>query len=380
VHAGAAEQAAREAGVPTDVVGLSLPELEWDFPVTRREAESVPAIQGALGVVAGRGSTIPLRRWGSDGEPLELGTFLTHPEPDVNRPAQRTMHETLADMALDGVAYWRVLLRDYRGFPFAAVHIAPAQVSPITHFVEGIGEVVDAWTVAGQEVPLGDVLVFRGPVPGGWRVAGARALRTALALERAAKRYAEEPVPSIVLRNESGVDLPPERVDAILDLWKKSRRDHATGYLNAALSATPIGFSARDMQLVEGRQQMVLEVSRLTGVPHGLLGAAPAGTSLTYRNLEGEAHQAFDAMHPYLAGVEQRLSQEDVTPRGQSVRFDVTALLRPDTATLVNMILKLVPLEVLEVPEARALLSLPPHVPLVEAPEDLPTPGSAPVG
>lgn len=283
-------------------------------------------------------------------------------------------------MALDEHAYWRVLLRDYRGFPMAVARIDPELVSPVEHTVEGIGPVVESWNVAGLACPLGDVIRFTGPVRGGWRRAGARAIRTSMALERAARLYAEEPVPSILLKNESGVDLPPDRVDAILKAWRKGRADHATAYVNAALSATPVGFSAHDLQLVEGRQQNVLEIARLTGVPHGLLGASPAGSSVTYRNLEGEGHQAFDAMHPYLAAIEQRLSGEDVTPRGTTVRFDLTAMLRPDTSTLVDMIARLSPesgSHTLTTPESRAMLGLPAESPIA-GDDPIPSPADAP--
>jgi hypothetical protein len=380
------ERRAAEAGVPPEITGLSWGDLDDSAPVTRHEARSLPAITGALGVIAGRGSTLPLRRYSTAGDPVDPGTFLAHPEPDVNRPLQFTLFSTLADMALDGMAYWRVMLRDYRNFPLAVVKLDAAAVGPRTHRVPGIGTVIDAWLVEGEEVPLGDVLRFVGPVPSGWRSAGARTIRIGLALERAAKRYAEEPMPSIILRNESGVDLPEPKVDSILKRWKQARADHSTAYLNTALSATPVGFNARDLQLVEGRQQNVLEVARLTGVPYGLLGAAPAGSSVTYRNLEGEGHQAFDAMHPYLASIEQRLSQEDVTPRGQSVRFDMTAMLRPDTTTLVDLVARLEPLGIISTPEARAMLGLPaenpdlaaPSAPAPPAPAALPTPGSGP--
>lgn len=380
------ERRAAEAGLPPEITGLSWAlDVEDRAPVTRDEARSLPSITGALGVIAGRGSTLPLRRFTAAGDPVDPGAFLAHPEPDVNRPLQFTLFSTLADMALAGVSYWRVMLRDYRGFPFAAVKLDVASVGEQSHHEPGIGRVIDAWTVDGERVGLGELLRFAGPVPGGWCRAGARTIRIGLALERAAKRYAEEPMPSIILRNESGVDLPEPKIAAILTKWKQARQDHSTAYLNTALTATPVGFNARDLQLVEGRQQNVLECSRLTGVPYGLLGAAPTGSSVTYRNLEGEAHQAFDAMHPYLAAIEQRLSQEDVTPRGQSVRFDMTAMLRPDTSTLVDMVAKLEPLGIISTPEGRALLGLPAESPAALAPAPsspppaaLPTPGSGP--
>ena len=121
------------------------------------------------------------------------------------------------------------------------------------------------------------MIAFAGPNPRGWCVDGARAIRTATALERAAKHYAEEPMPTLIFKNTSGVDLPDEKVTR--DSRPMEAIDGAqrtTGYVNAALDIDHIGFSAVDMQLTEGRQQAVLEIARLTGVPHGLLAAIAA--------------------------------------------------------------------------------------------------------
>ena len=77
-----------------------------------------------------------------------------------------------------------------------------------------------------------------------------------------------------------------------------SRSKRTTAYVNSALDVDHVGFSAVDMQLTEGRQQAVLEIARITGVPHGLLAASPQGATLTYRNIEGEVVlEHLDHMH-----------------------------------------------------------------------------------
>jgi phage portal protein BeeE len=208
-----------------------------------------------------------------------------------------------------------------------------------------------------------------------------------MALERAAKHYAEEPLPTIILKNNTGADLPPAKVQAILDAWKTGRGLRTTAYVNAALDVDHTGFSAVDLQLTEGRQQAVLEIARVTGVPHGLLAASPQGATLTYRNIEGENQQALQAMQGYLVAIEQRLSGDDVCPRGQSVRFDLTELMRPATGDLVTMIQTLYPLGLMTPDECRSLLGfsasppeLPPQpTPVMPSPADvaLPSPSRA---
>jgi hypothetical protein len=235
------------------------------------------------------------------------------------------------------------------------------------------------WVIDGISFDERDVIAFSGPNPRGWCVDGARAIRTATALERAAKHYAEEPMPTLILKNTSGVDLPDDKVKAILDRWKNSRSERTTGYVNSALDVDHVGFSAVDMQLTEGRQQAVLEIARLTGVPHGLLAASPQGASLTYRNIEGENQQALQAMASYLVAVEQRLSADDVAPHGQSVRFDLTELMRPATTDLVNMIATLYPLGLVAAEECRELLGFaaqPPTTLDPQNPAGMPAPSS----
>ena len=369
IQAGADERRAAARGLPSEVTGLAYGTGD-DLPVSPEEALQCTAVAGALNVIAGRGCTLPLQRWRGVDE-LPAGAFLSHPEADSNLPLTVTIWHTLADMALAGVGYWRVLVRDFSGFPLVVRRIAPVRCAPRMETVPGIGPVTIGWIIDGIDFAESDVLAFSGPNPRGWCVDAARAIRTAAALERAALHYALEPLPTLILKNESGVDLPADKVTAILDGWKRSRGERTTAYVNAALSVQPVGFTAVDMQLTEGRQQAVLEIARTTGVPAGLLNAQPSGSSLTYRNLEGENYQALQAMAAYLVAVEQRLSADDVVPHGQSVRFDLTELMRPATSDLVTMISTLYPMGLLGAEESRSLLGM------GQAPTDL-APGPPP--
>jgi Phage portal protein len=370
IEAGAAERDAAAKGLPTEITGLTIG-TDNEAPVSVEEAIQCSAISGALNIIAGRGCTLPLQRWRGNVE-LPAGAFLSHPEADSNVPLTVTIWHTLADMCLAGLGYWRVLARDFGRFPLVVRRIEPRRCTPQLETIPGIGVVVTGWLVDGIELDERDVIAFSGPNPRGWCVDGARAIRTATALERAAKKYAEEPMPTLILKNTSGVDLPDEKVTAILDRWKRSRTERTTAYVNSALDVDHVGFSAVDMQLTEGRQQAVLEIARMTGVPHGLLAASPQGGSLTYRNIEGENQQALQAMAPYLVAIEQRLSADDVVPHGQSTRFDLTELMRPATADLVTMISTLYPMGLMGAEEARSLLGM------GQAPTDL-SPGPGPV-
>jgi Phage portal protein len=385
ITAGAEERRAADRGLPTEVTGLTIGTGD-ELPVSVEEALACSAIAGALNVIAGRGCTLPLQRWRSDVE-LPAGPFLSHPEADSNLPLTVTLWHTLADMCLAGVGYWRVLVRDFSGFPLVVRRIDPVRCTPQMETIPGLGTVVIGWNIEGIEFEERDVVAFSAPNPRGWCVDGARNIRCANALERAAKHYAEEPLPTMIFKNTSGVDIPDEKVDAILARWKDSRSKATTGYVNAALDIDHVGFTAVDMQLTEGRQQAVLEIARMTGVPSGLLAAQPSGSAMTYRNIEGENQQALQAMQPYLVAIEQRLSTDDVVPHGQSVRFDLTELMRPATSDLVTMIQTLYPMGLLGAEEARSLLGMgqaptdlsPPAAPAPAAPSSLAPPAPAPL-
>jgi phage portal protein BeeE len=59
------------------------------------------------------------------------------------------------------------------------------------------------------------------------------------------------------------------------------------------------------------------------------------------------------SLRPLLTAIEQRLSMDDVTVRGQYVEFDLDDFLRGDPLTRADVYSKLIPLGVLTVDEAR---------------------------
>jgi hypothetical protein len=57
--------------------------------------------------------------------------------------------------------------------------------------------------------------------------------------------------------------------------------------------------------------------------------------------------------------ISQRLSMNDVTPRGHSVDFDTSVFLRANPAEIAALIATLQPLDVISIDEARQMLDLP---------------------
>lgn len=100
--------------------------------------------------------------------------------------------------------------------------------------------------------------------------------------------------------------------------------------LPSGFSYTPLAISPRDAQWIEAQNYNTVQIMRLFGIPSSLMYASPEGVSLTYSNVQDEwlSFIRFTLM-AYLRPLEDALTAKTV--RGQVVRFNLDALLRPST-------------------------------------------------
>lgn len=349
-------------GQRVDVSGV------WEAPITRALALSVPAVLRGVSLVATTVAGLPLIRYGADGARADLG-FLEQPE--AGRPRFATFTDLGMDLILEGVAYLYVRERDGRAPAFGGcAYIAPDRVAVEAADHRNPQRV----TIDGDPVNPADVIGFHG-----WHDGilnhGSRIIRTALALEAAARRYADTPLPSVVLVNTSGYDLTDTEISDLIRAYKAGRNQEGVGYVNAGVEIKPIGWDASQLQLVEARQYTATQVANLVGVPaHVIAGAAAqGGGNLTYQNTTQENRVLIDyGLKPLARALETRLSLSDVagaawanqvTPRGHRVRVDLDALLRGNPTERADLYAALIPLGVLTVDEARALEDLAPGGP-----------------
>ena len=131
-----------------------------------------------------------------------------------------------------------------------------------------------------------------------------------------------------------------------------------------------IGFDSAQMQLVEARQHLASEIARCTNIPAWYLNAESA--SSTYSNVSQERRSLVDfGLRPFLAIIEDRLSMDDVTPRGQRVRFDVDDFLRGNPSEQADIAIKLAQAGIITINEARDLVDYAPSTPITPgAPEN----------
>lgn len=326
----------------------------------RQTAMQVPAFVDALKTYTHTISAFPLREYRYD-EPVVARPFLGMPSKIY--PYASVIQRTLSDLLMYDRAYWLVTERTFDGYPSSIEVMRVEDVIDTPPVFVGIQEnyqpPADPFYYLARQVPTRDVIKFYGSGEGGWLANGATAISIAAALESATLMYSSTPIPTVALKN-SGPDLPAEQVEALLMAWEEARENRGTAYLNNTIDAQVMGFSARDVQLVEAKTQAAIAIARLANLDPVWVGAAIPGSSLTYSNRTDLYRGLLDtALRPVMSLVEQRLSMPDVTPRGRTIKFDTTAFLRANPIELADLITKLLPLGVLTEEEAKMVLDLP---------------------
>jgi hypothetical protein len=283
--------------------------------------------------------------------------------PSKIYPYASVIQRTVSDMLMYDRAYWLVTERTFDGYPLSIEVMRVEDVIDTPAVFVGIAEnyqpPADPFYYLARQVPTRDVIKFYGSGEGGWLANGATAISTAASLEAATLMYSETPIPTVTLKN-SGPDLPAEQVDLLLAAWEEARANRGTAYLNNTIDAQVMGFSARDMSLVDNKNQAAIAIARLANLDPIWIGAGVPGSSLTYSNRVDLYRNLLDtALRPIMALFEQRLSMPDITPPGQVIKFDTTSFLRANPVELADLITKLLPLGVLTEEEAKMVLDLP---------------------
>lgn len=311
---------------------------EWGMQgVTRNLALTVPAVARARGVIAGTISTLPLKTYGTDNREITNRVLINQPDPACARSI--SLAYLIDNMMFYGVGFMQVIdISPADGRPFRLRFVAADRV---TQQLNQQGTLVVGYMVDGSPVPmtgLNSLVRFDANDEGIlWR--GARTIRTLIAQEQAALNYASEPTPSMWLNNK-GMNADPETLANIKQTFKKSRQESSVAYTEGDFDLNILGFDSAQLQLVEGRTFGIGEVGRLTNVPAWYLNAETQ--SMTYSNVQQERRALLDyCLRSYIDAVESRFSMDDLTPRGQYVRFDLSDFLRGNDAEQAELAIRL---------------------------------------
>jgi HK97 family phage portal protein/HK97 family phage prohead protease len=301
--------------------------------ISRREAIQCGAVKRSRDLIAGTIGSLPMCLY--DGQHNKVEGSVTSrllDQPEVDRPASVTFTQTVEDMLFEGVAWWRVVQTGTSGYPTRVRRLDARSVD-----IRGQNQayVRSDGTPQGsvwEWVPETAMIRFESPNDP-LLVAGARAIRTALRLDAAASRMAEEPMPQGYFEPAEGADPADDtEIADILDDWKISRQTRSTGYVPAALKYNVVQWSATDMQLAASRDFAVKEIARHAGVDSEDLQVST--TSRTYVNGEQRARDLINfTLRAYMSALTGRLSMGDITPRGYKAEIDLDQFLEADSKT-----------------------------------------------
>lgn len=310
-----------EAGIATNTASVS-----------RSLALSVPAVKRGRDLICGTLGTLRLKQHDSTRRVVR-SELLEQPEYDIARVV--TMARTVEDLLFEEQAWWRITEFGADHFPSKVRRLDPRSVNVRQNGKVYVSASGQAQGQALEWVPDAELIRIDSPNPGLLTV-GARAIRAAYALEQAASRYANNPLPLGYFTPTGDVDPGDDDVvEEILDDFEDSMATRSWAFVGAGLEAKPLQWSPEQLQLGAARDYAVLEIARLMGVDPEELGVST--TSRTYANSESRRLDLIDfTLAAYVNSLEDRLSMSDVTQPGRYVRAEYGGFLRSDTQSRMN--------------------------------------------
>lgn len=297
----------------SDIFGDAMPMM------TRDEAMTIPGVSRGRGILLSLIADKPLVQFRGSTRIPDQSPWL-YRSPGWQGPWRR-MANTIDDHIFYPYSLWGTV----RGS-------ASSGVKPILeawHIHWDDWEIDEAGRICtrdedGQMMPADedDVLLIPGPSEGLLAVA-ARTLIGAVDLEQTWIQRAKNPIPAIELHETAATDMDETEAQAFVDAWAAARKDPngAVAYTPWNIEARALGQYSPDM-FIEARNAARLDTAAFFQLPGSLLDASTATASLTYVTQEGQASSLDTLTVPYWARpIEDRLSQDDVVPQGNIVRF-----------------------------------------------------------
>lgn len=327
-------------------------------PILRNEAMQVPAMARARNLICGVIATIPMELFDKKtGAKLDNQPPWVE-QPDYRQPRSSTIAWTVDSLLFHPVAYWEVVQEYSDGRPSDMAWVGNDRV---TVKLKDHNSVVDYYAVDGVPRPssgVGSLITFQSIAGDGILITGAPTLRAALDIQAAATVAAQTPQATGHLKN-SGADIPESQVEALKARWKANRKANAVSYLTSTIDFVPNSYAPKDMMYNEAIQYLATQIARLCNIS-GYLLDAEVFRSTTYQNVIDERKNFVDfTLRPFIASIEDRLSMDDICPRGQVVRFAIDeTFLRNDPLTRLTVIEKMLQLQLIDLPEAKEMEGL----------------------
>lgn len=299
---------------------------------SRDRAMQVPALARGRDILCSLVGNLPIRSFALQWTGENLEELALPPEQWMHQPDPRTtrthmMSWTADDLIFYGRAFWHVTSRYANGRPATFEWLPAIYVSVVAPLWNGNFPVLPPTEISfnGQRLPMSDVICFWSPqTPIVER--GGRSIETSLRLESAARKFAAAPTFGW-LKQTGGEPLTGTEMADLASTWQAARasEDNSVAGLNQFVDYVESSIDPSKMQLVEARQYSAVDCARLMNIPAYLVNA-PSGTGMTYLNGQQASADAVRFGAAWIIDtIEQTLSRNDVTPRGQIVRLDRSA-------------------------------------------------------
>lgn len=294
-------------------------------------ALSIPTVSRARDLIASMIGCLTFKQYTTqfNGEYMERiylppDTWFNQPDPNVTR--NFIMANTASDLMMFGRAFWVITERLGNGFPNAFTWIPAQNVYTLDQTGPQWFGPSDQITFQGAPLATKDVVQFLSP-NGGLIYQGQMAITTALRLQRAAERFATNEIPSGYLKQTGGEPMTSQDLADMAAAFAAARQQSTVAALNEYVDYKETSHKPDDLQLVQSREFMALEMARLANIPAYLVGVSVPG--YTYQNAEQAREDLYlFGAKPLIECIEQTLSMNSIIPRGRYVELDVRGYLK----------------------------------------------------
>jgi len=305
---------------------IALAELSGLRPdeVTREEALKVPAVVRGRDLVCLTLGRYPFKMFKSAGT--------GNPDDDEQVPLPAWLQSTATGIPVRGRAIWTL-----DDLFFGAMSVWATERDPDTkEITDAVRVLPEYWNVDpdtlgvqvyGETAQADQVLIFEGYRQGILTMCD-EAVHASRDLANAWQQRVKSPVPLVAItQTDQNADLTDDEIDDLVIDFEAARRESGTAFVPFGYDVEAMGTVAPDLY-VEGRNADRLDWANNIGLPASLLEGSQATASLTYSTQEGRRNEFVDySLAAWALPIEDRLSQDDVTPPGCYVRFDLQWLL-----------------------------------------------------
>jgi HK97 family phage portal protein len=261
--------------------------------------------------------------------------------PSIEQNRRDFLFQTVADLALQGNAYW---LKNFGSngqvnnltiLPAAAVQPSWPRMS--NGAIDYSTVVYDYLGTRYTKREMEHLRIFSqaGQILGVSPIASCfKDISAAIDLrDYAGNWFTAAGVPTGVLKTNAMLN--KEDADLVTANWHNKQQNRQVAVLGNGFEYQQIALSPRDALFTEVQDQQVQAVARLFGVPARLLLTSVPGASDTYTNLQDE-NQVFyrHTLMAYTDAITDALS--NCLPRGNRVEFDFEHLFKADVAARYN--------------------------------------------